>query len=377
MAASSQISPFTSRTSPQELADLRARLRATRWADAPAGLGWSLGTDDAALRALVEDWATFDWPAWEERLNHLPRLRVALDGLDGGAVHAIRVRGRRAPREGAGDGLPVLLCHGWPDACWRYLPVVDALAAERDVVVPDMPGFGWSPAPARLLSSRDVAALWAELMTTLGYDRFAVSGGDVGSHVARYLALDFPDRVVVVHRTDAGLPSPALDRATLSPAEQDWLDRAAAWSATEGGYAAMHRTKPQTLAAGLTDSPVGLAAWIGEKLHGWGSAGLDGYPREDVLALLSLYWFTRSIGSSVRMYHANAALPPAQLLRRVEVPSAFALYGGDILPPPREWLERSTRLVRLTRHERGGHFPPVEVPEVFAADLAEVLRQYA
>lgn len=355
--------PFASHTPAAAVDDLRGRLAATRWD--PFGAGWSLGTDRDTLRSVVADWTAFDWPGWEEELNAVPRARMTVGGLD---VHLIRVRGR-------GDGLPLLLCHGWPDNCWRYLPVLDALSADRDVVVAEMPGFGWSQAPAEPLDSRQVAALWAELMTGLGYPRFVVSGGDIGSHVARYLALDFPDRVAAVHRTDAGLPSPALDPATLSDAERDWIDRAATWGADEGAYAALHRTRPQSLSPALTDSPSGLAAWVLEKLHGWGSRGLDGYPRESVPALLSILWFTGSIGSSMRMYHANSRLPAAQLLRRVEVPSGFALYGGDILPPPREWLERSTAVTRVRRYDRGGHFPSVEMPEVFAADLAGFLRE--
>lgn len=330
--------------------DLRARLRATRW---PEGDG--PGVDVGLLRELCAYWADgFVWPV--PALEELPRTRVEVGGL---GIHLVHARSGR---------FPLLLTHGWPDSFWRYAKVVPLLAAEFDVVVPDMPGFGYSDIPATPLSSVDVAALWADLMTTLGYERFAVAGGDVGSAVARFLALDFPDRVVAVHRMDAGLSPATADPAPLTEAEQAWQREVAAWSAVEGGYGLMHRTKPQTAAVGLTDSPAGLAAWIVEKLVAWGDGAMN---RDDMLADLTIYWETGTIGSSMRMYAANGAIPPAQLARRVEVPSGFSLFGGDVLPPPRAWLERTTNLVRLTHPPRGGHFAPVEQPELYARELRE------
>ena len=173
-------------------------------------------------------------------------------------------------------------------------------------------------------------------MSVLGYQRFGAAGGDIGSHVSRYLALDHPDRVVAVHRTDAGLPVFAGDPADLAPEERAWLDGAAAWGQAEGAYAAMHRTKPQTAAVGLTDSPAGLAAWIVEKLRAWSDCDGDverSFTKDEILTNVMIYWLTGTIGSSMRMYRANAAIPPAQLARRVEVPSGFSLFAGDIVPP--------------------------------------------
>ena len=220
------------------------------------------------------------------------------------------------------------------------------------MVVPDLPGYGYSDRPTGPpLNSIDVAGLWAELMNGLGYDRFGAAGGDIGSHVSRYLALDHPDRVVAVHRTDAGVPVFAGDPADLTPEERAWLEDAAAWGATEGAYAAMHRTKPQTAAVGLTDSPAGLAAWIVEKLRAWSDCDGDierRFTKDEILTNVMIYWLTGTIGSSMRMYHANAAIPPAQHARRVEVPSGFALFPGDIVRPPRAWLERTANVVRVT-----------------------------
>lgn len=376
--------PFLQRTAPAALEDLRTRLRATRWPDAPEDAGWSLGTDLDQLRDLVAHWAErFDWPAQEAALARLPRFRVPLGGLGIHFVHAKAV----AP---AGPVLPLVLSHGWPDSFWRYSKVIPLLtdpeahgadpADAFDVVVPDMPGFGYSDRPAgRPLDSIAVAGLWAELMTVLGYERFGAAGGDVGSHVSRYLALDHPDRVVAVHRTDGGLPVFTGDPADLTPEERTWMEDVAAWGGTEGAYAAIHRTKPQTAAFGLNDSPAGLAAWIVEKLRAWSDCGGDverSFTKDEILTNITLYWLTGTIGSSMRMYSANAAIPPAQLARRVEVPSGFSIFAGDIVRPPRAWLERTTHMVRMTEPPRGGHFAAFEEPEIYAEELRAFFRPY-
>ncbi|MCS0636829.1 epoxide hydrolase 1 [Streptomyces sp. LP05-1] len=376
--------PFAPRADPAALADLRARLRATRWPDAPEEAGWSLGTDLDHLRELVAYWADgFDWRAREAELARLPRFRVGAGGLGIHFVHARAV----APR---GPVLPLVLTHGWPDAFWRYVKVIPLLtdpgahgadpADAFDVVVPDLPGFGYSDRPAGApLNSRQVAAVWAELMERLGYGRFGAAGGDLGSHVSRYLALDHPERVAAVHRTDAGLPVFDGDPARLTAGERAWFEEVREWAATEGAYAAVHRTKPQTLAFGLTDSPAGLAAWLVEKLRAWSDCGGDverSFTRDEILTLVTLYWLTGTIGSSMRMYRANAALPAAQLARRVEVPSGFSLFAGDVLRPPRAWLERTAHTVRVTEPPRGGHFAPFEEPETYAEELRAFFRPY-
>jgi pimeloyl-ACP methyl ester carboxylesterase len=376
--------PFKPQAAPAALEDLRTRLRATRWPDAPQDAGWSLGTDVGYLRELAGYWADgFDWPAQEAALGRLPRFRVRLGDQ---RIHFAHVRAV-AP---AGPVLPLVLSHGWPDSFWRYAKVIPLLtdpgahggdpADAFDVVVPDMPGYGYSDAPAGPpLNSIAVAGLWAELMDALGYPRFGAAGGDIGSGVSRYLGLDHPDRVVAVHRTDAGVPVYTGDPADLAPQERAWFEEIAAWGAAEGAYGAMHRTKPQTAAFGLTDSPAGLAAWIVEKLRAWSDCGGDverSFTRDEILTNVTLYWLTATIGSSMRMYHANAAIPLAQHARRVEVPSGFSLFPGEIVHPPRAWLERTANVVRVTEPPRGGHFAPVEEPELYAEELRAFFRPY-
>lgn len=376
--------PFSPRATAAELDDLRARLRATRWPDAPEDAGWSLGTDLDYLRELVAYWADgFEWGEQEAALAELPRFRATVGGLGIHYVHARAV----AP---AGPVLPLVLTHGWPDSFWRYSKVVPLLtdpgahgadpADAFDVVVPDLPGYGYSDRPSGApLDSIAVAALWAQLMSTLEYPRFGAAGGDIGSHVSRYLALDHPDRVVAVHRMDAGVPAFAGDPSELTPEERDWFAAAQRWGATEGAYGAMHRTKPQTAAAGLTDSPAGLAAWIVEKLRAWSDCDGDverRFSKDEILTNLTIYWLTGTIGSSMRMYAANAAIPAEQLTRRVEVPSGFSLFRGDLLRPPRAWLERTANVVRVTEPERGGHFAPFEEPELYAEELRAFFRPF-
>ena len=388
--------PFTPRAGPAALEDLGARLRATRWPDAPQDAGWSIGTDVDYLRELVAYWADgFDWPAQEAALARLPRFRVPLSSPGNGAadgaenslgIHFVHARAV-AP---AGPVLPLILCHGWPDSFWRYSKVIPLLADPGahgadpadafDVVVPDMPGYGYSDRPAGPpLDAIAVAGLWAELMSVLGYPRFGAAGGDIGSAVSRFLALDHPGRVAAVHRTDVGLPAFAGDPADLAPEERAWLETAATWVATERAYAAMHETKPQTAAIGLTDSPAGLAAWIVEKLRAWSDCDGDverRFTKDEILTDVTLYWLTATIGSSMRMYHANAAIPFAQDARRVQVPSGFSLFPADILRPPRAWLERTANVVRVTEPAAGGHFAPFEEPELYAEELRAFFRPY-
>jgi pimeloyl-ACP methyl ester carboxylesterase len=361
---------FVSRTDPAAVDELRRRIRVTRWPTGAAGADWAAGTDTAYLRELAAYWAdAFDWEAKEVELNRLPRSFVEVGGQGIHVIHSVADRATPAPA--------LLLAHGWPDSFWRYLKVLPLLAPEFDLVIPDMPGFGYSDAPVGAShDARAVARLWAELMTKLGYEKFFVAGGDIGSGVAQFLALDHPERVIAVHRMSAGLPVPGTDPATLTQSERDWLAQSFAWSGAEGAYNQLQRTKPDTAAFALTDSPVGLAAWIVEKLHSWSERGIDGYTMDEVLTNVSIYWFTGSIGPSMRMYRAMAQTPAEQLSRRVEVPSGFSIFPADINLPPREWAERTSNVVRFTHPEAGGHFAPFEVPELYAKELRDFFGMF-
>jgi len=360
---------FAPRTDPALIEDLRRRLRATRWSPGADDAGWALGTDPAYLRELLAYWADgFDWEAQEAELNRLPRSFVEVGGRGIHVIHSI-AGGNAGDAEGAAPAPALLLAHGWPDSFWRYLKVIPLLAGEFDLVIPDMPGYGYSDTPVGgPLDSREVAAVWADLMTRLGYERFFVAGGDIGSGVVRFLALDFPERVIAMHSMGAQA-APNTDASQLAPEEQEWLRQGQAWNFAEGAYMAMHRTKPNTVATALNDSPAGLAAWIVEKLRSWSERGLASYTRDEILTNLSIYWFTGTIGSSMRMYHATSLLPSEQLARHVDVPSGFSIFPGDIGHPPRSWLERTANLTYFSQPAEGGHFAPFEVPELYANEL--------
>ncbi len=361
------------------LRDLRGRLRGACLPDSIMGAGWGMGVDVNYLSGLLDHWAErYDWPGRQAALWRVPHVRVAVADL---RIHAMHVRSDVA------SAIPIVLTHGWPDAFWRYTKVIEPLTDPvshggdaRDafhVVVPDIPGFGFSETPSdRVLDFVDVADVWAEVMETLGYSRYGAAGGDIGSHVTRALALNHADRLIGVHRTDAGLPRVA-DTTVLSESEREWIKDAARWSASEGAYAAIHGTKPQTAAVGLTDSPAGLAAWIVEKLRSWSDCGGDiesVYSVEEVLDLLTIYWLTGTIGSSMRMYRANFAVTPDQFTRRVEVPSGFSIFPADVLPPPDEWLKRVANTIYIGRPDRGGHFAAFEQPDLYVEELRAFFR---
>ena len=273
MAATSAIQPFTPHTDPAVVDDLRRRLRTTRWTDAPDGSGWSMGTDVSYVRDLADYWRTdFDWAAIESTIAGLPHFTATIDGLD---IHVIH-----SPASDPDAAFPVLLAHGWPDCFWRFLKVIPLLtdpaahgadpADAITLIVPDMPGFGYSSRPSGPTpDTRDIARMWGQLMQLLGYERYGVAGGDMGSHVARHLALAHPDRVVAVHRTDAGLPPATTDRSTLSPEEIAWIDDAARWSATEGAYAAAIPVEDRMR---YVDVPSGFSIFGGDVVrppHAW------------------------------------------------------------------------------------------------------------
>ena len=349
------MTPFTVAVPDDVLDDLRHRLLRTRWPAEVAGVGWDRGTDPAYLRDLVAYWADgFDWRAQEASLNELPHHKA--DGLH--FVH----------RPGA--GLPVLLLHGWPDSFLRYVKVLPLLA-DRPVVVPSLPGYGFSDPPASpgQVTRVAMAARMAALMESLGYERYAVSGGDIGGGTAEALAGAHPDRVAGLHLTDLALwHLTGLDPATVSPAERSYLDSAAEWQRTEGAYLQLQATKPVTAAYGLADSPAGLAGWIAEKLRSWS----DGFPftRDEVLTHVTLYWVTNTIGSSFGPYAERETTPPHE---RVTVPAAVSHFPADLLRPPREYAERFLDLRQWRRHDRGGHFAALEVPDLFATDLTDFL----
>jgi len=238
------------------------------------------------------------------------------------------------------------------------------------VIVPSLPGFGFSDRPREPGTSlARTAELWAKLMTgTLGYRRFAAAGGDFGAIVTQHLASAHPELLVGIHLTSIGYYASAPDPSELSEAEKRYLGALQQWIMREGAYFMIQGTKPQTLAYGLNDSPVGLAAWITEKFHAWTDRGDTEMrlSKDELLTNIMIYWLTQTINSSMRTYSAD---PPQKLERLPAVSAAFAAFPKDINPPPREWVERRLHLAHWTEMPRGGHFAAMEEPALLAGDI--------
>ncbi len=381
-----RIEPFEARVAQDVIEDLRIRLERTRWPDGFGG-DWEGGADLGYLRELVAYWARgFDWRAQEARLNRFPQFRAELDGQ---AVHFIHQRGC-GPRP-----FPLIITHGWPGSVFEMLELIPRLADPArfgadpadafDVIVPSLPGYGFSGRPlAPGMHPGAVARLWLRLMSEgLGYRRFGAQGGDWGASVATRLALIAPERLAGIHLNYIpGSYRPSLERSSrpLSEAEASFLEAGDAWSEDEGAYAHLHRTRPQTAAYGLTDSPAGLAAWIVEKLRSWSDCGgeLDRrFSRDEVLANVTLYWVTGTIGSSMRLYREATKHPlhfgPGE---RVSVPVGVAVFPAESpVNPPREWVERAYDVTRWEAMPRGGHFAAWEEPELLAGEIREFFRE--
>jgi pimeloyl-ACP methyl ester carboxylesterase len=366
------------------LDDLRARLVRIRWPDEVDDAGWDYGTSLGYLKEVAEYWRVrFDWRAEERAMNAFPHFRADVDGL---GIHFIHARGRGpAP-------MPLLITHGWPSSFTEMLPVIPLLADPGahggdpadafDVVVPSVPGFGFSDRPAKRGMTRSrVAALWAQLMAGLGYPRFAAHGNDIGAVINGWLAADFPDRLIALHTMMPGFPPPVIgaDVRPPSDAERAHAEVQARWEREEGGYNHIQETRPQTLAYGLHDSPVGLAAWILEKWRAWTDPAGDlerHFSRDLLLANVTLYWVTETANAANRSYYERAR-EPRRITARITVPTGVALSMEPVQRVSRERAERSyADIRRWTEFPRGGHFFAAEEPQLLAEELRAFFRPF-
>ena len=357
-----RVEPFSIDVEEPVLYDLGARLEHTRWPGPAPGEPWAQGTDLAWLQNLVEHWAGgFDWRARERALNAWPQFVADVDGV---RVHFVHVRR---------GGIPLILTHGWPSAFTELLPLIDRLPG-FDLVLPSLPGYGFSSRPP-VCTTRDVASLWHQLMQGLGYERYGAGGGDWGAAVTTYMALEAPERLLGIHLS--GLDNAPTPATPLSAAEQAFVAATDHWDATERGYSFEQGTKPQTLAYGLTDSPVALAAWILEKWRSWADTGGDlaRFDRDFLLELVTLYWVTNTISTANRDYFDNRAAGTALLGPDdfVTVPTAIANFHSNFVSEgclPREWAERIYNVQSFRNLRHGGHFAAAEEPALLAADIA-------
>jgi len=372
------ITPFCIAIPDTDLADLQARLARTRLPAANLDLGWSAGIAPGYLAQLLEHWRErYDWRIHEARLNRLPQYRARIASAHGDIdVHFVHQRGTGP------DPLPLVLTHGWPGSFLEMEAIVQLLADPGahgadpldsfHVVAPSLPGFGFSSAPTSLdFGPYEVAGLWADLMTGLGYSRFGAQGGDIGAAVSAWLGQRFPAQVVGMHLNYIpGSYRPPQDGSVPNADEQDFLRRAAEFLDADGAYARIQATRPQTLAVGLNDSPAGLAAWIGEKFHAWADGPVD---LDTLLTNISLYWFTGTIGSSFGMYTSVRARPLAPQ-GRVIPPLGLALFPFELPLPPRSWVERCFDVRRWKQMPAGGHFAALEQPAALAREIRDFFR---
>ncbi|MGC1784028.1 MAG: epoxide hydrolase family protein [Acidobacteriaceae bacterium] len=378
------LEPFFLPFSQHAVDDLRDRLARTRWPDEVPGYARDYGFDLASLKEICLYWkGQFDWKQQVEKLSALHHYRFVSDGV---GIHFIHERGQGpAP-------IPLVMTHGWPGSFLemiRILPLLTDPAAHGgdasdsfDVVIPSMPGYGFSDRPGRGMNAFRIAELWAALMLELGYSSFAAQGGDIGASVSTILGLRHAPAVLGIHLNYIpGSYRPYLDpEAALEPPEEEFLQTAGRWYDQNGAYAHLQGTRPQTAAYGLNDSPAALAAWLLEKFRDWSDCDGDLYSRftrEELLTNVTLYWMTETIHSSFRLYYEGRKAPlHFRLGDFVHVPCAIAHFPKEEPFPPRPWIERGYNVQRWTDMPRGGHFAAAEEPELLADDIRAFFRGF-
>ena len=377
------IKPFEIQVSDEVLDDLNNRLSSTRWPDELPGTAWDYGSNLDYMKELAGYWQTdFDWRAQERIINSFHHFKADVDGL---GIHFIHERGKGP------DPMPLVITHGWPGSFFEMYKIIPLLTDPAshggdpgdsfDVVAPSLPGFGFSDhAQEQGMEVQKTASLWVELMNGLGYPRFAAHGGDIGAGVTSRLGHGHADSMIGIHLTSVTRPTPylGLEAQELSEAEKTLIREREEWQQSEGGYAHIQGTKPQTLAYGLNDSPTGLAAWIVEKYRTWSDCDGDverRFTKDELLTTVTIYWATESISSSTRMYKENQRYDwTMERDERIEVPTGVAAFPAEISRPPREWAERSYNLQRWTHMPSGGHFAALEEPQLLAEEIREFFR---
>ncbi|MGQ0619793.1 MAG: epoxide hydrolase family protein [Panacagrimonas sp.] len=383
------VEPFSVHVPEAVLNDLQERLARTRWAPDFANERWAFGTEAGYLRSLVDHWRTdYDWRKHESLINAWPQFRTNIDGMP---IHFIHVRGKGP------NPTPLIVNHGWPWTFWDLQKLIGPLsdpaayggdpADAFDVVVPSLPGYGFSTPLTRTgLNFWTTADVWVKLMEGLGYPRFATQGGDWGALISAQLGHKYADRLIGNHitlmlpldfpQTPESGPTPA----DFSADEAAFGERTAHFFGAEAGYYFLQTTKPQTLAFALNDSPVGLLSWILEKRRTWSDCDGDverRFSKDDLLTTVMIYWVTQSFGTSARYYYEalhHAWKPSFPGFPVVRAPTGIAVFKNEVILQPRKWAERYYNLQRWTVFDSGGHFAPMEEPQIMIDDIRAFFR---
>jgi pimeloyl-ACP methyl ester carboxylesterase len=370
--------PFHIQVAEEILVDLRERLDRTRWPDELSDTGWDYGTNRAYLQQLVTYWRErYDWRTQERLLNTFPQFQTEIDGVH---LHFVQVKGQGT------YPLPLLLSHGWPGSFFEMYKIIGPLTDPAsfggdpvdafDVVVPSLPGYGFSgPTNSRGVTAARIAEVFVSLMHNLGYERVAAQGGDWGSYITATLGRAYPDKIIGIHLNMLPARSITSQEAT-SEAESRWSERRAQWVREESGYSHIQGTRPQTLAYGLNDSPVGLAGWIIEKFRAWSDCHGEVesiFTKDELLTNVMIYWVTQTINSSTRLYYETTHQRET-VSGRVEVPTGVAVFPAEIPVPPRSLAERFYNIQRWTEMPIGGHFAALEQPQALVEDIRAFFR---
>jgi pimeloyl-ACP methyl ester carboxylesterase len=369
--------PFTIRVDDDVLSDLQQRLQRTRWPDEIAGAGWDYGTNLDYLRQLVAYWRdVYDWRAQERMLNHFPQFYATIDGF---GLHFLHIKGK-GPRP-----IPLIISHGWPGSFFEMYKIIGPLTdpvghggSEQDVfdvVVPSLPGYGFSERPhERGMDIARIAELFMHLMRDeLGYPRFGAQGGDWGSSITSRLGYAYPQHLIGIHlnMVPTRAKVPPDNSLGESPEIQQWRAQRQHYLQEEGAYNRIQSTRPQTLAYGLNDSPAGLAGWIVEKFCAWSDCQGDverAFSKDELLTNIMIYWVTQTINSSTRLYY-EAAHTQGVPFGHVDVPTGVAAFPGEIIMPVRGLAEHAYNIQRWSVMQAGGHFAALEQPEALVQDI--------
>ena len=382
----SSITPFEIVVPDAAISDLKTRLQNTRLPDQISETTWEYGTDKTYLTELIDYWENeFDWKEQERTLNEFDHFKTEIDEIE---MHFIHQRSEHP------DAIPLMIVHGWPGSISEFSKIIDPLVdpvayggSASDafhVITPSLPGFGFSSAPTQPgYSPEKIAHILAALMEKIGYQRYAIAGGDWGAIINRYLAFNYPDRLIGLHSNMmlAGPPTDREQRADVTQAEETARAARGSYMQNERAYQQIQGSKPQTLGYGLNDSPAGLAAWIVEKFHGWtdmpqGATGyLDNhFTKDELLTNIAIYWFTGTITSSTRIYYENSKTPIETPLGFINVPTGAAIFPAEIFVTPRAWAEAAYDLRHWSVMSEGGHFAALEKPDLYLNDLQIFFR---
>ena len=373
-----EISPFKVAIPKQQIIDLNNRLLNTRWPDEIDGAGWAYGTNLSYLKNLCAYWTNdYSWRKTESEINSYDNF---IAGVDGYQIHFIHVKGKGS------KSVPLIITHGWPGSFLEMMKMIPYLTEGTgltfDLVIPSVIGFGFSSKPTSSgCNSAVIADLWHKLMLGLGYTKYGAQGGDIGAGISSWLSLKHPDNVIGLHLNFIpGSYQPYMKPGdSLTVEENIYKQQIADWYAKEGAYGSIQSTKPQTLAYGLNDSPAGLCGWIIEKFQSWTDSGgnLESViSYDELLANVSLYWFTQSLPSSIRLYKESRE-NPLKFGRddRINTPVAFTHFPKELPTPPRSFVEKSFNIIQWTEMPKGGHFAAMEQPQLFAANIKSFFEQ--